>query len=64
MQATIDIVLPVFGLTLCGWLVGKSPLLTSEGIRGINNYTLPSGSLGIGTPGALTLFTQQFIADQ
>ncbi len=38
MQATIDIVLPVFGLTLCGWLVGKSPLLSSEGIRGINNF--------------------------
>lgn len=38
MQAVLDVVLPVFGLILCGWVVGKTPLLTREGIRGINNF--------------------------
>ena len=48
------------------WYSGGTATMIAaeEGVRGINNYTLPSGSLGIGTPGALTLFTQQFIADQ
>lgn len=38
MQAVLDVVLPVFGLIFCGWVVGKSPLLSPEGIRGINNF--------------------------
>ncbi len=38
MQATLEIVLPVFGMVLCGYLVGRTPLLTAEGIRGINNF--------------------------
>jgi peptide/nickel transport system substrate-binding protein len=48
------------------WYSGGTATMIAaeEGIRGVNNYTLPSGNLGIGTPGALTLFTQQFIADQ
>ncbi len=38
MQATIEIVLPVFAMILCGFVVGKTPLLSAEGIKGINNF--------------------------
>lgn len=38
MQATIEIVLPVFGMVLTGYIVGRTPLLSAEGIKGINNF--------------------------
>ncbi len=48
------------------WYSGGTATMIAaeEGIRGVNNWTLPSGNLGDGTPGAITYFTQQFIADQ
>jgi peptide/nickel transport system substrate-binding protein len=47
------------------WYSGGTATLiaTDENIRGINNWTLPSGNLGNGTPGALTFFTEVFIAE-
>jgi peptide/nickel transport system substrate-binding protein len=47
------------------WYSGGTATLiaTDENIRGVNNWTLPSGSLGNGTPGALTFFTEVFIAE-
>ena len=46
------------------WYSGGTATLIAadENIRGINNWTLPSGSLGNGTPGALTYFTSIFIS--
>ena len=38
LQAVLDIVLPVFGLVLLGYLVARTPLLTPEGIKGITNF--------------------------
>lgn len=38
MQAVLDIVLPVFGLVLLGYLVARTPLLTAEGIKGITSF--------------------------
>lgn len=38
MQATIEIVLPVFAMVLCGYIIGRTPLLSAEGIKGINNF--------------------------
>ncbi len=38
MQAVLDIVLPVFGLVLLGYLIARTPLLTPEGIKGITNF--------------------------
>jgi peptide/nickel transport system substrate-binding protein len=48
------------------WYSGGTATLivAEENIRGINNWTLPSGNLGNGTPGALTFFTQVFISGQ
>ncbi|MGE0253906.1 MAG: AEC family transporter [Alphaproteobacteria bacterium] len=40
MGTTLTIVLPVFGLVATGWLVGRTRLLTPEGVRGINNFVL------------------------
>jgi peptide/nickel transport system substrate-binding protein len=47
------------------WYSGGTATLiaTDENIRGVNNWTLPSGALGNGTPGALTFFTEMFIAN-
>jgi peptide/nickel transport system substrate-binding protein len=47
------------------WYSGGTATLiaTDENIRGVNNWTLPSGSLGNGTPGALTFFTEMFISE-
>ncbi len=39
-------------------------IATDENIRGVNNWTLPSGDLGNGTPGALTFFTEMFVSEQ
>jgi peptide/nickel transport system substrate-binding protein len=46
------------------WYSGGTATLIAadENIRGINNWTLPSGSLGNGTPGALTYFTSIFVS--
>ncbi len=48
------------------WYSGGTATLIAadESIRGINNWTMPSGSLGNGTPGADTYFTETFISGQ
>jgi peptide/nickel transport system substrate-binding protein len=33
----------------------------AEKVRNVNNWTLPSGTLGIGTPDAITFFTEMFV---
>ena len=38
MEMTFNIVLPVFGLVFCGYLVGRTKLLTPEGIQGLTNF--------------------------
>ncbi len=38
MEATINIIAPIFGLILCGYLVAKTPILTKAGIVDINNF--------------------------
>ncbi len=35
---TFNIVLPVFGLVFCGYLVGRTKILTPEGIHGLTNF--------------------------
>ena len=39
MNAIIDIIVPVFGMVAVGWLLGRSPLLTPDGLRGLTNVT-------------------------
>ncbi len=39
MKAVIDIIVPVFGTVAIGWFLGRSPLLTPEGLRGLTNVT-------------------------
>ncbi len=48
------------------WYSGGTATMiaTDPEIRGVNNWTLPSGSLGNGTPGALTYFTAIFVSGQ
>jgi peptide/nickel transport system substrate-binding protein len=45
------------------WYSGGTATLIAadENIRGIDSWTLPSGSLGNGTPGALTFFNEIFV---
>ena len=38
METTVESVLPVFGLVLCGYLVGRSRLLTVEGVTGLTRF--------------------------
>ena len=38
MIATLSIVLPVFGLILLGYLVGRTRLLSADGIKGLTNF--------------------------
>lgn len=38
MDATLPIILPVFGLILLGYIMGKTPLITKSGVTGINNF--------------------------
>lgn len=38
MQTTLTIVLPVFGVILCGYLIGRTRLFTAEGVRGLTNF--------------------------
>jgi peptide/nickel transport system substrate-binding protein len=47
------------------WYSGGTATLiaTDENIRGVNNWVLPSGSLGNGTPGALVYFTAMSVAE-
>ncbi len=48
------------------WYSGGTATLIAadEDINGINNWTLPSGTLGNGTPGALTFFTETYVSDE
>jgi malonate transporter and related proteins len=39
VNAILDIIVPVFGTVAVGWLLGRSPLLTPEGLRGLTNVT-------------------------
>ena len=45
------------------WYSGGTATLvaTDENIRGVNDWTLPSGNTGNGTPGALIFFTEMFV---
>jgi predicted permease len=38
LQAVLDIVLPVFGLVLLGYLFARTPLLSEAGIKGLTNF--------------------------
>lgn len=38
MDATLPIILPVFGLILLGYAMGKTPLMTNAGVTGINTF--------------------------
>ncbi len=38
MLTTLSIVLPVFGLILCGYLIGHTRLLSADGIKGLTNF--------------------------
>ena len=38
MTTTIEIVLPVFGIILCGFVLARTPLLGEKGIKGINDF--------------------------
>ena len=48
------------------WYSGGTATLIAadENIRGIDDWTLPSGSVGDGTASALTYFTEMYIADE
>jgi malonate transporter and related proteins len=39
LNAILDIIVPVFGTVLVGWLIGRSKLLSPEGLRGLTNVT-------------------------
>jgi malonate transporter and related proteins len=39
MTAIIDVIVPVFGMVLVGWALGRTRLLTAEGLRGLTNVT-------------------------
>lgn len=39
MNPIIDIIVPVFGTVAVGWALGRSRLLTPEGLRGLTNVT-------------------------
>lgn len=39
MKAILDIIVPVFGTVLVGWLIGRTKLLSPEGLRGLTNVT-------------------------
>ena len=39
MSVIADIIVPVFGMVLVGWLIGRSPLLSAEGLRGFTGVT-------------------------
>ncbi|MFO1163096.1 MAG: AEC family transporter [Reyranellaceae bacterium] len=37
MNAILDIIVPVFGTVAVGWALGRTPLLSTEGLRGLTN---------------------------
>src|SRR5882757_9365712 len=39
MSTILDIIVPVFGMVAIGWLIGRSKLLSPEGLRGVVNVT-------------------------
>jgi len=39
LNAILDIIVPVFGTVLVGWVLGRSKLLSPEGLRGLTNVT-------------------------
>lgn len=39
MTAILDIIVPVFGMVAVGWAIGRTSLLTREGLRGLTNVT-------------------------
>src|SRR5258708_18138053 len=39
MNAIIDIIVPVFGMVLVGWAIGRTRVLTVEVLRGLTNVT-------------------------
>lgn len=39
MSAIVDIIMPVFGMVLVGWVIGRSRLLSVEGLRGFTAVT-------------------------
>ena len=39
MSAILDIIVPVFGMVAVGWAIGRTSLLTREGLRGLTNVT-------------------------
>ena len=39
MNAIVDIIVPVFGMVLVGWVIGRSKLLSVEGLRGFTAVT-------------------------
>ena len=39
MNAILDIIVPVFGTVAVGWAIGRSKLLSPEGLRGLTNVT-------------------------
>ena len=39
MNAILNIIVPVFGTVAVGWLIGRSRLLSVEGLRGLTNVT-------------------------
>ena len=38
METTLEVILPVFGLVICGYLVGKTSILDEPGINGLTNF--------------------------
>jgi malonate transporter len=39
VTAILDIIAPVFGMVAVGWAIGRTSLLTREGLRGLTNVT-------------------------
>src|ERR1700722_1314051 len=39
MNAIVDIIVPVFGTVAVGWVIGRTRLLSPEGLRGLTNVT-------------------------
>jgi malonate transporter and related proteins len=39
MSTILDIIVPVFGMVAIGWLIGRTRLLSPEGLRGLVNVT-------------------------
>lgn len=39
MRAILDIIVPVFGMVAVGWAIGRTSLLSAEGLRGLVNVT-------------------------